>query len=175
MKNMMTSNKSKSFCIAVTIMIVIILIQIIALIVLLIGFNSNNNNDNQMVQDNNAVEWKGKQSIPSPTLDNSPAIEIPGFKEIYFIKDQTTQEVNFYNPEHNRCYFQMGLYSNNELLWKSGNILPGKGYYQIKLNKPFKKVETTDGYIKIRCFKKDGTKLNSATIKTKIIITNKEN
>ena len=93
----MTSNKSKSFRIAVIIMIVIILIQIIALIILLIGFNSNNNNNNQMVQDNNAVEWKGKQSISSPTLDNSPAIEVPGFKEIYFIKGQTNQKVNFYN------------------------------------------------------------------------------
>lgn len=152
----------------------IIQILIIFVVVGFVGLcflQNNNNNNNKLNDDMDAVEWNGNQALPKPSLGNSPAIEIPGFTEVVFIANQTTQKVNFYNPKNNDCYFQMNLYVENELLWQSGNIAPGKGYYQIELNKPFDKCGVTSGYLKIRCFKKNGTELNSATVKFKVVIT----
>lgn len=149
-----------------------ILIVIILLIVAgILGFLFSHNNDSEKLSDDkNAVEWNGNQDLPQPTLENAPAIEIPGFKELTFIENQTTQYVNFYNPEHNKCYFQMNLYVYDELLWKSGNVLPGNGYYQIELDKPFDKLDATNGCLKIRCFKENGKELNSATVNFKLTI-----
>lgn len=150
-------------------------LQIFIVIILLIvagcaGFFFSQNNNNGIVKDENAVEWNGEQSLPKPTIGNSPAIEIPGFKEVVFIANQTTQYVNFYNPKYNGCCFQMNLYVDDELLWKSGNIVPGDGYYKIELNRPFNKTGVAEGCLKIKCFKEDGTELNSATVNFKITI-----
>lgn len=57
------------------------------------------NDNNSVVNDGNAVEWNGEQSLPKSTLGNSPAIEIPGFTEMVFIANQTKQDVNLYNPK----------------------------------------------------------------------------
>lgn len=83
-------------------------LQIFIVIILLIiagfvGFFFSQNTNNGIAKDENAVEWNGEQSLPKPTIGNSPAIEIPGFKEVVFISNQTTQYVNFYNPKYNSC------------------------------------------------------------------------
>lgn len=160
------NNLTKAYRIA---LIIILLLSIIFFIFAGIYISKPDSNDN-LADDGSAVEWNGNQSLPKPTIGNSPAIEIPGLTEIVFIANQTNQEVNLYNPERNDCYFQMSLYVDDDLLWQSGNIAPGKGYYQINLNKPFKQDGEAEGYLKIRCFKKDKTELNSATVKFKAII-----
>lgn len=120
-------------------------------------------------QDNNAVSWQGEQPITKPMVNNKPAIAIPGIKEVTFLAGQKDQKVNFYNPQNNDCYFQMNLYVDNEMIWQSGNVAPGDGYYNIKLNKVLLEGER-QGYLLIKCYKKDGTELNSAKVKIKIFI-----
>ena len=144
----------------------ILLVIILLVMAVFVGIYLSSNKDSNLSDDGSAVKWNGEQSLPKPTLGNAPAIEIPGFTELVLIADQTEQAVNFYNPKNNDCYFQMNLYVKDELLWQSGNIAPSKGYYQIELNKSLE-CQVADGYLKIRCFKKDGTELNSATVKFK--------
>nr|DAY99088.1 MAG TPA: hypothetical protein [Caudoviricetes sp.] len=59
-----------------------------------VGFFFSQNTNNGIAKDENAVEWNGEQSLPKPTIGNSPAIETPGFKEIVFIVNQITANVN---------------------------------------------------------------------------------
>lgn len=119
--------------------------------------------------DDNAVIWDGEQELYRPTVNNRPAIAIPGIKEIIFSAGTKTQQVNFYNPKENTCYFQMDLYVDGERLWKSGNVAPGNGYYTIELDKSLS-VGEREGILQIRCFKKDGTELNSAQVKFNLIV-----
>jgi len=117
--------------------------------------------------DGNAVSWQGEQSITKPMVNNKPAIAIPGIKEIVFTAGDRKQKVNFYNPKENDCYFQMNLYAEDKLVWKSGNVSPGNGYYDIELNRVFQS-GTLQGYLLIKCYKQDGAELNSAKVKFKI-------
>ena len=63
----------------------------------------------------------------------------------------------------------MNLYAEDELIWKSGNISPGNGYYDIELNKNLSEGEQ-QGYLLIKCYKQDGTESNSAKVKFNIIV-----
>lgn len=156
-------NKSKT--------ILQILLIILLIIAMFVGIRFTvNNKDDVLTNDENAVGWNGEQSLPKPTIGNLPAIEIPGFNKLVLIANTTKQKVNFYNPKGNDCYFQMNLYVNDEPLWQSGNVPPGSGYYEIELTKPLKEIGTVSGYLEIRCFRRDCTELNSATVKFDTII-----
>ena len=88
-----------------------------------------------------------------------------------FIADQTTQKVNFYNPEINDCLFLMSLYVDEELLWQSGYVKPGDGYYEIELSRALPEGENfKNGCLRIQCYKLDGTTLNSARVSFKLMI-----
>lgn len=160
---MKQKNKSK--------IIIAILILIIIIILLMFGFQNHNLNKNKnLADDGNAVSWDGRQSLPRARLqDGTAAIAIPGFDCLVFDKGSKTQKVNFYNPEINECYFQMTLLVDGEELWKSGNVKPGKGYYEIELNRTLSPMET-QGCLQIRCFKNSGEELNSAKVDFKLII-----
>lgn len=149
--------------------VVILLIACLGLIVLLFSKCGNEQPAKNLNPDNSAVTWNGEQNISKPTVDNKPAIAIPGIKEMILISDQKEQKVNLYNPPTNNCYFQMNLYAEDELIWKSGNISPGNGYYDIELNKTLPKGER-QGYLLIKCYRKDGTELNSAKVKFNLIV-----
>lgn len=139
---------------------------IFILVIVILGFKSCNQTESQrLMTDDEAVDWNGKQELPKAKLDGDiPAIAIPGFDSITFISNQTKQQVNFYNPEINDCYFLMTLAIDDEEVWQSGNVAPGKGYYEIELDRTYP-VTKTNGYLKIRCFKEDGAELNSAIVK----------
>ena len=119
--------------------------------------------------DDSAVSWQGEQSITKPMVNNKPAIAIPGIKEIIFTAGDRKQKVNFYNPKENDCYFQMNLYAEDKLIWKSGYVSPGNGYYNIELNRTFS-TGTLQGFLLIKCYKQDGTELNSAKVKFQITV-----
>ena len=95
-------------------MIVVILLAIILCFSLSLCHNADNNNK-RLDDDENAVQWNGKQTLPTGNGEIAKAIEIPGFNELTFVANQTIQQVNFYNPENNDCYFQV----NNPDLKKS--------------------------------------------------------
>lgn len=148
--------------------VIILIIVCLSLIIGMVVITNNNKRDNDaptLPIDANADEWNGKQELPKASLGDTPAIAIPGFNELVFIADQTTQQVNFYNPEINDCLFLMSLYVEDELLWQSGYVKPGDGYYEIELSRALPEGEIfKNGCLRIQCYKLDGTTLNSAKV-----------
>lgn len=57
----------------------------------------------------------------------------------------------------------MTMYVNDEVLWQSGYCVAGNGYYNIDIAKPLATGDYS-AYLKIECFKDDGTPLNSAKV-----------
>lgn len=155
------TNKEKK---KIRILIFIIVLLIVGICFSLSFCNNPDNYNKNIDNDDNAVEWNGKQTIPTGNGQTTQAIEIPGFNELAFISGQTTQQVNFYNPKNNNCYFQMNLYVGNELLWKSDNVKPGYGYYEIELSQKLQQGEYP-AYLNIKCYSKDGEALNSANVR----------
>ena len=149
--------------------VVILLIACLVLIIILFSKCGNEQPAQNLNTDDSAVTWNGEQDILKPSVDNKPAIAIPGIKEMIFVSNQKEQKVNLYNPPANNCYFQMNLYAEDKLIWKSGNIAPGNGYYDIELNKTLPKGEK-QAYLLIKCYRKDGTELNSAKVKFNLIV-----
>ena len=58
----------------------------------------------------------------------------------------------------------MSLVVDDQSLWQSGFIEPGKGFYEIELSEPLKD-GTYNAYLVYDCFTVDGIKLNSAQVK----------
>ena len=79
---------------------------------------------------------------PKNTLDFTPAgeqqdntITIPGMTGITMKSGQLQQTVDFYNPEHNACYFVLSLYlSDDTLIYQSDFLAPGEHISEIVLN-----------------------------------------
>lgn len=156
----------------ITILVLILInVLLITTIVLVVNRHSANYSLNG---DINASEWHGNQYIQKPTVDNSTAIAIPGWDYIYLKSDTLSQQVNFYNPQSNNCLFVMSLYIKDRLVWKSGYVEPGYGYYDIKLTE-IPSAGTYDGYLKIQCFERNGQTLNSAKINFIVYIQEEAN
>lgn len=147
----------------------VIIILLILCLVLLFVKCEHNKNEQSLPRDDSASDWSGEQNLSKPTVDNKPAIAIPCFPDLIFESGTVKQNVNFYNPEINDCYFQMNLFIGYDLIWKSGNVAPGKGFYEIELSKPLHQGEY-NGDMLIKCYKQNGTELNSARVKFKITV-----
>ncbi len=102
-------------------------------------------------------------------FNNSGGIAIPGFDSLYFNADQTTQKVNFFNPDINDCLFKMSLLVDETILWESENVAPGKGYYQIDLSKPLP-IGEYSAFLKVNCFTLNGEPLNGASVEFRLIV-----
>lgn len=154
------------------IVIILILLCLSLLTYVVVSNQQGKENDSSLLPiDTNAGEWHGIQELPKASLGDTPAIAIPGFNELVFIADQTMQRVNFYNPKNNNCLFLMSLYVEDELLWQSGYVKPGDGYYEIELNRALPEDENfKNGCLRIQCYKLDGTTLNSAKVNFKLAI-----
>lgn len=153
------------------IILVLVCALIAAIIYILFSFNRCGYNTpaithgGEITTDDEAVDYVGDK--PTTRLKNGQkGIVIPGFDTLVFVADQESQKVNFFNPSENTCYFKMSLVVDNVTLWQSGNVPPGKGYYNIK-TKPLSKGSYT-AYLKIECFKDDLTRLNSADVQIKL-------
>ncbi len=89
-------------------------------------------------------------------------ISIPCFDRMVFNSGTTEQVVNFYNPKINDdINFKIYLYVNKELMYESNLIKPGKTIRKIEIVHYLEK-QSTSAYIIYECYRKDGTKLNSA-------------
>ena len=117
--------------------------------------------------DKNAETWEGEK--PLPQQGNNAEISIPGFKTLVFYADQIEQKVNLYNPENNICLFRMTIYADNEKVYQSGFVEPGKGFYAISLEKTLPKGEY-EGLLLYECFLTDGTQLNGAEVEFNLIV-----
>lgn len=117
-----------------------------------------------------AEKWKGDQELPQG--GESVDVEIPGFAKLVFTADQTEQKVNFYNPEsnaENEFLLQFTLFADDKQIWQSGYCEPGRGYYDISLDKTLSKGEY-EGILLAQVFTKEGKALNAAQIEHKIIV-----
>ncbi len=162
-------NKMKNKLLPVVIVLILLCISLVIGVVVI--SQNNNNTGNFLPIDDAADDWNGNQQLPKASLGDKPAISIPGFNELVFIADQTTQKVNFYNPQNNNCLLLMSLYVDDELLWQSGYVKPGDGYYEIELSRALPEGENfKNGCLRIQCYKLDGTTLNSARVNFKLMI-----
>lgn len=149
-----------------TFLIILLLLLLIGAIIYILC--NQHNSSPTLPTDENAVEWEGEQKVPR-LQNGQKGIAIPGFDTLVFKANQTQQKVNFYNPSENDCLFRMTLYINDEALWQSGYCAAGNGYYDIDISKSFA-VGNYPAYLKVECFKSDGTPLNGAKVEFNLIV-----
>lgn len=156
------------YYIAIAVGLIIIVSIIVGLCV-----SKDNDKDNptpSLPLDSNAEDWNGQQQLPSGNSNIGKNICIPGFDSLVFFANQTHQKVNFYNPEVNTDrLFLMTLMVGDTVYWQSGYCPPGSGYYEIDLTEPIEPGEYT-AYLRIQCFKPDGTELNGAKVSFNLLV-----
>ena len=156
------------YYIAIAVGLIIIVSIIVGLCV-----SKNNDKDNptpSLPLDSNAEDWNGQQQLPSGNINTGKNICIPGFDSLVFFANQTRQKVNFYNPEVNTDrLFKMTLIVGETVYWQSGYCPPGSGYYEIDLTEPIEPGEYK-AYLRIQCFKPDGTELNGAKVSFNLLV-----
>lgn len=119
--------------------------------------------------DGNVVEWNGNQQLPQAVPDVK-GIVIPGFNAMTFVANQTTQAVNFYNPgENGDRLFLMSLYISDNLMWQSGYVPAGNGYYEIELSEPLAPGEY-QAYLRIEVFTPENVQLNGARVDFDLLV-----
>lgn len=120
--------------------------------------------------DGNAIDWYGNQQLQQPTQDIK-GYAVTGFKSLVFTADETTQKVNFVNPECNTEYlFKMSLIVDDRILWESSGYCPaGQGYYNIDLSEPLP-VGSYTGYLRIEVITTEGRQCNGAKVEFNLIV-----
>lgn len=119
--------------------------------------------------DPDAIDWQGEQELLNEKMD-SENIDIPCFEKLVFVKNDTSQQVNIYNPENNSCYMVASLFIENEELWKSEMIEPDKGFYEIQLNHALEAGDY-NAYILYQFYAlEDLTEYNSAKVNFDLIV-----
>ena len=120
--------------------------------------------------DGNAVNWQGNQQLPHAAQDVK-GYAVTGFESLVFTANQTTQKVNFVNPECNTEYlFKMSLLVDDRTLWESSGYCPaGQGYYSIDLSEPLP-VGSYTGYLKLEVITTEGRQCNGAKIEFDLIV-----
>ena len=148
--------------------LIIICIVILLLIAFIFLSGRKGKTENPLLPiDELAEKWKGNQDLPSE--GENKQIDVPGFKSLVFISNQTSQKVNFYNPSENDRLFKLTLYADDKQLWESGYIQPSDGYYDIEISDPLDNGEY-EGKLIYQCCKEDGTQLNSAVVSFKLTV-----
>ncbi len=115
------------------------------------GQNAGESNWSTLAASGAAVQdWVGDRSSYTGEK-NTDTISIPGFDFLNFKANTEEQTVNFYNPPANTCYFKISLIVNNETLWQSPLLAPGKAVYDIKMDQTLGSGEY-DATLKYECF-----------------------
>lgn len=124
---------------------------------------------NQIPLDPNLTDFQ--PNIEMPENADPSRISIPGFNEINMLADTDEIYVALWNPDTNPCYFKFTIYleENNQVLFESGLVPPGKAITTVKLNEKLKEGRYPIG-IDMKTFSlEDGeTPLNSGTSRTVI-------
>ena len=148
--------------------IIAILVFVITLLLCIMFFSKTVN------EQENGVVWNGVRSNQQP--NNTEYIAIQGIESFNFVAEQLEQQVNICNPEENNCAMDIALLTDDkEILWETQNLLPGKGFYEITLNRPMKE----GNYIvvlSIQCYSLDRTmEVNGCNIACDIhVVSNNE-
>lgn len=122
------------------------------------------NRETALTPDQRAVSFTGIRKTKTKSIEQR-GIAIPGLESLVFVADQKEQKVNFYNPADNEgILIALSLVVDDAVLWSSGNVEAGKGFYDIELSEPLK-AGTYNAYLLYNCFTSEGVKLNSAQVK----------
>lgn len=143
----------------------LIILCVLLLAVSIGGYFHSKGERSLMGIDSEAVDWNGKKNKQSNSEADS--IAIPGFSGLRFDSNSKQQQVNFYNPEINDCYFKLTLLTpEGDQLWQSELIEPGKGLYTIELAKELSEGTLENAVLKYECFTldEDQSPLNGSEI-----------
>lgn len=104
--------------------------------------------------DTAAEDWANKKN--KERSEEIKTIEVPGFSELTMTANETKQPITFHNPKENDCYFKITLLTKGgDQLWQSKLIEPGKGMYEILLEKTLSAGTYENARIKYECFTLD--------------------
>lgn len=97
-------------------------------------------------------------------------ISIPGFKELKLKADQTEQNVYFYNPAQNDCYFVVALIVDDVTYYTSERLAPGNELTSVTLTRAIPAGTYERAILRYSCYDmNDSTKeLNGADVIVKL-------
>lgn len=124
---------------------------------------------------NNSLQTDVTSTTESKELDfipygNNETITIPGIDGLSLKAGQLQQQVDFYNPSRNKCYFKMSLYlSDDTKVWQSDYLAPSESISEIMLNQRLERGLYKNCRLVYECFSlTDKSPLNSGTVKLEI-------
>lgn len=89
------------------------------------------------------INWQNEEQekpLDFTEIEEPEYIDIPAVESLKFDYGTENQEVNFYNPKSNKCYFRISiLLSDSTVIYQSGYISPGESVKKIKLNQMLKR------------------------------------
>jgi hypothetical protein len=150
-----------------------IFIVVALLAAVLIGIYSINNLNSSDIKKTSILELdpNAVDNDPNSQVNTSKSgIQLPGFKVLNIISDTKEVQVNFNNPQGNPCYFVVSLnLDDGTELYKSKMIPPGKGIYNITLEKTLSKGEY-NAVLKYDTFGVEGlAPMNGADVKLTLV------
>ncbi|WP_143315265.1 hypothetical protein [Clostridium sp. HBUAS56017] len=150
-----------------------IVITLICLAIILFGIYYASNLDDSKTQDSIIdIDPNAIDNDPNSQVNTSGnGIQIPGFKILNIAADNKNAQVGFSNPQGNPCYFVVSLIlEDGTELYKSKMIPPGKGIYNILLEKTLPKGEY-NGILKYETYGVDGLNpMNGANLKLTVAV-----
>lgn len=84
--------------------------------------------------------------------DAGESIAIPAFEKIRLRANQTAQEVTFYNPAENRCFFIISLLVDGNQIYRSEMMPPDTEVNAIDLSEPLYSGEYRGAVLQYSCY-----------------------
>lgn len=144
---------------------VIMVIMVVIIALLLRSCHCNNNPSSDITS---PTESKGLDFTPYG--NNNETITIPGIDGLNLKAGQLQQQVDFYNPQKNKCYFKISLYlSDDTMVWQSDYLAPSERISEISLNHELHRGLYKNCRLVYDCFSlTDKSPLNSGSVKLEI-------
>ncbi|NMA67766.1 MAG: hypothetical protein GX957_16300 [Clostridiaceae bacterium] len=134
---------------------------------IIIGKTTSNVPSSPMVS-NGEVEAMEKAVIAETQEEtqSEKSISIPGFERLVFRARQAEQKVRFYNPQKNKCYFEIAIcLPDGAEVFRSGLLAPGKSIDSIKLKYNLEPGKYEGAILRYSCYTTESMEqLNGADI-----------
>jgi len=145
---------------------VIVSVIIIAGVVLCAVFFLLRGGDGSPADSQSETETSGKTLDFTPKDGEGKSIQIPAVTGINLKSEQLEQNVDFYNPSGNNCYFVLSLYlSDDTLIYQSDKIAPSEHITDITLLQALQRGVYGHCRLVYHCYAMDGeTPLNGTDV-----------
>ena len=111
---------------------VLVILAAAAGLFLTFGTRRENPDGKGIVLEEGAEDWDGEMKDMS---EGQTGIKIPGYGEITVPAGETTWKITLANPEENTCYFKYTIKVDDETLYESDFIEPGKAVREFEVSK----------------------------------------